>query len=53
MYGSMWHLMAHGATTRADNKDLLYIAGEVHGSMAGDLGEGRVILSEGHGETDI
>jgi hypothetical protein len=44
---------SHGTTTRADNKDLLYIAGEVHGQMTVDLGGGRVIMAEGHGETDI
>ncbi|CAB9519520.1 expressed unknown protein [Seminavis robusta] len=44
---------SHGTTIRAESKDLLYVAGEVHGHMTVEMADGRKIVTDGHGETDI
>ena len=50
---------SHGTLTRAESKDLLYIAGEVHGEMTVDVLTGKdedsteTITTKPNGETDI
>jgi len=48
---------SHGSTTRATTKDLIYIAGEVHGSMKVPVveadGTKKEITTTAHGETDV
>ena len=50
---------SHGTLTRAESKDLVYIAGEVHGEMTVDVLNGEnedsteTVTTKPHGETDI
>jgi len=50
---------AHGTTTRADSKDLVYIAGEVHGEMTAQVLTGedetttQPVTTKPFGETDV
>ncbi|CAB9508328.1 expressed unknown protein [Seminavis robusta] len=44
---------SYGTTIEAESRDLLYVAGEVHGHMTVELADGRQVNTDGHGETDI
>lgn len=44
---------SHGDTLRSESKDLIYVAGEVHGQMKVPMADGKTYLTHGHGETDV